>query len=40
MHLTADIMDYVLCSNTSNWNVTYGLSGNICREVFFDELIL
>lgn len=35
MHLTADIIDYVLCSNTSNLNVTYGLSGIICREVFW-----
>lgn len=35
MHLTADIIDYVLCSNTSNLIVTYGLSWIICREVFW-----
>lgn len=34
MHLTVGIIDYVFCSNTSDSNVTYGLSGIICSELF------
>lgn len=34
MHLTVGIIDYVFSSNTSDLNVTYGLSGIICSELF------
>lgn len=34
-HSTVDIIDYVFSSNTSDLNVTYGLTGIICIERAF-----